>query len=55
MGFFSSNSYKIEVIIASLLEMPELPELGHMTRSTIQFETRDKITLVKLWTEMVNF
>ena len=54
-GFFWSNSYKIEFIIASLLEMPELPGFGHMTRSTIQFETRDKFSLVTLWTEMVNF
>ena len=35
--------------------MPELPGFGHMTRSTILFETHDKISLVTLWTEMVNF
>ena len=30
-GFFWSNPYKIEVMITSLIEMLELPNLGHMT------------------------
>ena len=33
--FFSSNPYKIEVVIASLIEMLQLPNLGHMNTSTI--------------------
>ena len=32
--FFWSNPYKIEVMIASLTEMLELPNVGHMTTST---------------------
>ena len=30
-----SNPYKIDVMITSLIEMLELPNLGHMTTSTI--------------------
>ena len=33
--FFCSNSYEIEVMITSLIEMLELPNFGHMTKSTI--------------------
>ena len=33
--FFWSNSYKIEVMITSLIEMLELQKFGHMTTSTI--------------------
>ena len=33
--FFWSNPYKIEVIITSLIQMLELPNFGHMTKSTI--------------------
>ena len=33
--FFWSNSYKIEVMITSLIEMLELPNFGHMTKSTM--------------------
>ena len=32
---FWSNPHKIEVMITSFLEMPELPNFGHMTTSTI--------------------
>ena len=38
---------KIEVMITSFIEMLELPDLGHMTLRTIEFELRDKILLVK--------
>ena len=31
---FWSNPYKIEVMIASLTEMLELPNFGHMTKTT---------------------
>ena len=30
---FWSNSYKFEVLITSLIQMPELPNFGHMTTS----------------------
>ena len=33
--FFWSNPYKIEVMIIYLIEMLELPNFGHMTKSTI--------------------
>ena len=33
--FFWSNPYKIEIMITSLIEMLELPNVGHMTTSTI--------------------
>ena len=33
--FFWSNSYKIGVMITSLIEILELPNFGHMTASTI--------------------
>ena len=44
--FFWSNSYKIEVMIISLIEMLELPNFSNMTKSTIQFETHDEMLLV---------
>ena len=50
---FWPNPYKIEIMITSLIEMLELPNFGHMTTSTILFESRDKILLVKLWTEIM--
>ena len=37
-------------MITSLIEMPELLNFGHMTTSTIQFESRDQNFLVALWT-----
>ena len=43
---FWSNSYKIDVMITSLIEMLVLLNLGHMTKPTIQFESRDEILLV---------
>ena len=33
--FFWSSPYEIEVVIASLIVMLELPNFGHMTTSTI--------------------
>ena len=50
---FWPNPYKIEIMITSPIEMLELPNFGHMTTSTILFESRDKILLVKLWTEIM--
>ena len=32
---FWSNRYKIEIVITSLTEMPQLPNFGHMATSTI--------------------
>ena len=43
---FWSNSYKLGVMITSLIEMLVLLNLGHMTTPTIQFESRDEILLV---------
>ena len=37
-------------MITSLTEMLYLPNFDQMTTSTIQFESRDKILLVTLWT-----
>ena len=48
--FFWSNSYKIEVIITSLIEMLDLSDFGHMTTSAIQNESCDKVLLVISWT-----
>ena len=44
--FFWSNPYKMEVMITSLIEILQLPNLGHMLTSTIWFESRDKTLLV---------
>ena len=40
-------------MITSLIEMLELPNLGHMTTFTIQFESRNTILLMKSWTENI--
>ena len=39
-------------MITSFIEMLE-SNFGHMTTSTIQFESRDKILLVTSWTEIM--
>ena len=49
--FFYSDPYKIEVTITSLIEMLELPNFGHMTTPTIQFDSRNKISLVSSYSE----
>ena len=38
-------------MITSFIEMPELPNLGHMTKSTTQSESSDKTLLVTSWTK----
>ena len=38
-------------MIISLIEMLELPNFGHMTTSTMKFESLDKILLITPWTE----
>ena len=48
--FFWSNPYKIEVMITSLIKLLELPKFGHITISTIYFESHDKVLLVTPWT-----
>ena len=40
-------------MITSLREMLELPSFGHMTVSTICYESLDKILLVRSWTEIM--
>ena len=40
-------------MITALIEMLELPNFGHMTTSTKQFESCDKILLATLWTEIM--
>ena len=40
-------------MIASLIEMLELPNFGHMTTYKIKCESRDKILLVRSWTEIM--
>ena len=39
--FFWSNTYKIEVVITSLIEMLLLPNFGYMNTSAMYFESRD--------------
>ena len=48
--FFWSNPYKLEIIITSLIEMPELPNFDHMTKYTVQFESGHEIFLETSWT-----
>ena len=43
-----TNPYKIQVVITSLIEMPGLPNFGHMTAFAIEFQSRDKILLMTL-------
>ena len=33
-------------MVTSLVEMLELPNFGHVTTSTIEFDSRDKVLLV---------
>ena len=40
-------------MITSLIEMLELPNFENMKRSTIQFESDDKILLVTSWTDIM--
>ena len=57
--FFWSNPYKIEVMITSFVEVLQLPNFGHMTISTIQFESRNNVWWwrhwQKFWRENLNF
>ena len=43
--FFWSNSYKIEVMKTSLIEMLKLPNFSQMITSKVLFESRDKTLL----------
>ena len=49
--FFSSNPYKVN--ITSVIDTLELPNFGHMTTSTIWFESGDKVLLVTSWAEIM--
>ena len=40
-------------MVTSLMEMLELPNFGHMTTSTIYFESRDKFMLATSQTEFM--
>ena len=51
--FFLSNPYKIEVLTTSLIEMLELPNFGHITTSTIWFESCDEILLMISCTKII--
>ena len=51
--FFWSSPHKIEVIITSLTEKLELPYFAYMTTFPLQFESRNKLGLVKSWTEIM--
>ena len=58
--FFRSNPYKIEVMITFLIKMLELPNFGHLTTSTIWFDSRDKTVITwhhgkKLWRRNLYF
>ena len=37
-------------MITSFIEMLELPNFGHMTSSTVRFDSRNKIYLATAWT-----
>ena len=39
--------------MTSFIEMPQLPILGHVTTSAIQFDSSNKILLVTSWTEIM--
>ena len=43
---FWSNLYQIKVMIISLWKVLELPRYGHMTPSTVKYDSRKKILLV---------
>ena len=40
-------------MITSLIEMLELPNFGHMTTSTMSFESRNKVLLVTSLTKIM--
>ena len=40
-------------MITSLIEILQVPNFGHMTTSTVSFESRDKILLVTSWIEIM--
>ena len=40
-------------MITSVIEMLELPNFGHMATSTLQFESRTKISLVTSGTQII--
>ena len=42
-------------MITSLIEIPELPNFAHMTTTTLEIESVDKILLVTSWTEIICF
>ena len=44
--FLWTNPYKIEAMITSFIGMLQLLNFGHMTASTISFESRYKILLM---------
>ena len=50
---FWSNHYKIEFMVISLKEILELPNFGHTTTSTIEFDSFKKILLLTLSIKVV--
>ena len=39
-------------MITSVIEMLQLPNFGHMTKSTVERESLDKVLLMTLWEEI---
>ena len=50
---FWSKPHKIEIMITYLKDMLESPNFGHMTTSTILFDSRNKILQVTPWTKVM--
>ena len=46
------NFYKIEVMITSVIEVLQLRNFGHMTTSTVERQSHDKVLLMTLWEEI---
>ena len=42
-------------MITSLIEIPELPNFAHMTTTTLETESGDKILLITSWAEIIYF
>ena len=51
--FSGQIPHKAKVMKTSLIEMLELPNLGRMTPSTIEFQSHEKILLITSWTVMM--
>ena len=52
---FWPNPHNIEFMIISLIAMLELPDFGHVTISTTQFQSHNKFLLVKSLLEIMTY